>query len=136
VRYDVPRDANNNAIIGDSRNDENVIISQFHLAVLRFHNAVVDYLRGRPEFARASAKRVFQMAQRMVRWHYQWIVIHEYLPLTIGQEPVDEILRRVLVSTTGMIRDSGMLVGILRSPSSFPLPPSALVIRKSVPVIA
>jgi len=94
VRYDVPRDAANNAIIGDSRNDENVIISQFHLAMLRFHNAVVDHLRARPALADASPERIFKMAQRLVRWHYQWIILHEFLPLTIGQDRVEEILRR------------------------------------------
>jgi hypothetical protein len=35
LRYDVPRDASNNAIVGDSQNDENVIISYLHLAMLR-----------------------------------------------------------------------------------------------------
>ena len=33
------------AFIGDPRNDENLVIAQFHLALLRFHNAVVDWLR-------------------------------------------------------------------------------------------
>jgi hypothetical protein len=94
VRYDVPRDANNTAIIGDSRNDENVIISQFHLAILRFHNAVVDHLRARPGTANLSPEQIFRMAQRLVRWHYQWIVVHEFLPLTIGQDRVEDILRR------------------------------------------
>lgn len=94
VRYDLPRDANNNAIIGDSRNDENVVISQFHVAMLRFHNAVTDHLRARPALAGASPERIFQMAQRLVRWHYQWIVLHEFLPLTIGQERVTDILRK------------------------------------------
>jgi Animal haem peroxidase len=94
VRYDVPRDANNTAIIGDSRNDENIIISQIHLAVLRFHNAVVDYLRTKQGIGDLSAEQIFMMAKRLVRWHYQWIVVHEFLPLTIGQERVDLILRR------------------------------------------
>jgi Animal haem peroxidase len=94
VRFDLPRDANNNAIIGDSRNDENVIISQLHVAMLRFHNAVVDHLRTKPGISDLSADQIFKMAQRLVRWHYQWIVIHEFLPLTIGQERVDEILTR------------------------------------------
>ncbi len=94
VRYDLPRDANNNAIIGDSRNDENVIISQFHMAMLRFHNAVVDHLRAQPSLAGASPERIFQMAQRQVRWHYQWIIVNEFLPLTIGEDRVADILRR------------------------------------------
>ena len=34
------------------------------------------------------------MAQRQVRWHYQWIIVHEFLPLTNGQELVDNLLRK------------------------------------------
>ncbi|BCA53615.1 Myeloperoxidase, thyroid peroxidase, cyclooxygenase catalytic domain [Nitrospira sp. KM1] len=96
TRYDLPRDPNNNAIIGDSRNDENVVISQFHLAMLRFHNAVVDNLRANPAFAHQSAQQVFRQAQKMVRWHYQWIILNEFLPLTIGQDRVDDIMKRGL----------------------------------------
>lgn len=92
ARFDLPRDANNNAIIADSRNDENVLISQFHLAMLKFHNAVIDRLRADPAYADKSADRVFKEAQRQVRWHYQWIVLNEFLPLTIGQDRVDDIL--------------------------------------------
>ncbi len=94
ARFDLPRDGSNNAIIGDSRNDENIIISQFHLAMLMFHNAVTDQVRKDPAFATRSAKDVFTEAQRQVRWHYQWIIVNEFLPLTIGQDRVNEILRQ------------------------------------------
>lgn len=94
VRFDLPRDENNNAIIADSRNDENIILSQFHLAMLKFHNAVTDRLRADPKFAGRSPRQMFKEAQRLVCWHYQWIVLNEFLPLTIGQDRVDEILRR------------------------------------------
>ena len=93
VRFDLPRDANNNAIIADSRNDENLIISQFHLAMLKFHNAVVDWLRSDTAHASRSAKDIFREAKRLVQWHYQWIIVNEFLPLTIGQNRVDEILK-------------------------------------------
>lgn len=93
VRFDLPRDLNHHAIIPDGRNDENVVISQFHLAMLRFHNAVVDRLRSDPAQADRSAREIFGEARRLVQWHYQWIILHEYLPLTIGQERVDEILQ-------------------------------------------
>lgn len=96
IRFDLPRDPNNNAIIADSRNDEHVILAQFHLAVLRFHNAVTDHLRADPSHADQSTERIFKMAQRQVRWHYQWIILHEFLPLTIGQERVDDILQKGL----------------------------------------
>lgn len=93
VRYDLPRDSNHVAIIGDSRNDENLLISQLHLAMLMFHNAVTDRIRQDPAFVNRSPKDVFTEAQRQVRWHYQWIVLNEFLPLTIGQARVDDILR-------------------------------------------
>lgn len=48
IRYDVPRDENNVAIIGDSRNDEHLILNQLHLAMLSFHNNVVKHLRADP----------------------------------------------------------------------------------------
>ena len=50
--FDVPRTNNpivpalssHTAIIGDPRNDENLIVSQFHHTMLKFHNSVVDLL--------------------------------------------------------------------------------------------
>lgn len=90
-RYNLPRDSLGQAIVGDSRNDENVILSQFHLAMLRFHNAVTDDLAGRPEFQSATPERIYQEARRIVTWHYQWIILNEFLPLTIGQQRVDQI---------------------------------------------
>ncbi len=93
VRYDLPRDPNHNAIIADSRNDENILLSQFHLAMLKFHNAVVDRLRADPAQANRSARDMFGEARRQVTWHYQWIIFNEFLPMIIGQNRTDEILR-------------------------------------------
>jgi hypothetical protein len=90
-RNDLPRNGDT-AIIGDSRNDENAVISQFHLAMLSFHNAVTDYLADQPAYRNASAEKLFSDARRLVTWHYQWIILHEFLPVTIGQERVDQIL--------------------------------------------
>lgn len=120
VRYDLPRDANNNAMIGDSRNDENVIIAQMHLAMLKFHNAVVDHLRAQPALASASREQIFTMAQRLVRWHYQWIVLNEFLPGTIGQDRVEDILKR---GTRFYTVDQGLPGDRLRSRSRNPLIP-------------
>lgn len=60
------------AFIGDSRNDENLIVAQLHLAFLRFHNAIVDTLPG-------SDDDRFAAARRLVQWHYQWLVVERYL---------------------------------------------------------
>jgi hypothetical protein len=78
---DMARDSiSGRAIIPDPRNDENLIIVQLHKAVAKFHNQVVDYLRSqglRPEW-------VFETARRLTRWHYQWAVIHDFLPRFVG----------------------------------------------------
>ena len=34
------------ALIGDTRNDENLVVAQFHLSFLRFHNKAIDFLAG------------------------------------------------------------------------------------------
>jgi hypothetical protein len=88
---DLPRNSQGTAIIADPRNDENVIVSQLHLAFLKFHNAVVDYLQAGGV---VDPNEAFDEAQRLVRWHYQWIVLHEFLPKTVGQSLVDNVLRR------------------------------------------
>jgi hypothetical protein len=37
LHFDIPRNSQETALIGDPRNDENLIVSQLHLAFLRFH---------------------------------------------------------------------------------------------------
>ncbi len=32
------------------------------------------------------------MAQRIVRWHHQWLIVHQFLPVTVGQATVDDVL--------------------------------------------
>ncbi|MGW0807524.1 peroxidase family protein [Nonomuraea sp. NPDC002799] len=84
---DLPRRANRTAIIADPRNDENLIIAGLHAAFLLFHNRVVDHLR-----AQGQQGNVFEAARQLVRWHYQWIVLKEFLPLIIGPSVVNDIL--------------------------------------------
>jgi hypothetical protein len=87
--HDLPR-LGNRALIGDPRNDENLIVSQLQQVFLRFHNAVVDAVR-RQGFRGDDA---FKEAQRVVRWHYQWIVVNDFLRAhVVGPEIVDDILR-------------------------------------------
>lgn len=82
TREDVPRSSQNVALLGDPRNDENMILNQFHLAFLKFHNRCVDYVK--TEMPGLSPRAIFAEAQRLTRWHYQWIILNEFLPITIG----------------------------------------------------
>lgn len=87
--HDLARNADGRALIGDPRNDENLIVSQLHLLFLKFHNAVVDKVVKPAGLAGGAA---FREAQRIVRWHYQWIVLHEFLPRLVGRRRVRRLL--------------------------------------------
>ena len=90
---DLPRDGDGRAVIGDPRNDENLIVSGLHAAFILFHNAVVAQERGGQRGSGRSRAELFAAARRRVTWHYQWIVVNEYLPQIVGQEAVDAALR-------------------------------------------
>src|SRR5438132_2892534 len=85
---DLPRNRQGRALVGDPRNDVHLLVSQLHLAFLKFHDRIVDLLR--EEGVRSSD--VFNEARRLVRWHYQWIVVHEFLPLSVGEALMDNLL--------------------------------------------
>jgi Animal haem peroxidase len=91
VRFDVPRNSQLVALMGDPRNDENLIVNQLHLALLRFHNRVVDDIRGHLG-PLATTGEVFREAQRIVRWHYQWLILHEFMPLACGDAVAQSVL--------------------------------------------
>lgn len=78
---DLPRNPEGFALIGDPRNDENLIVAQLHLSFLKFHNQVV-----------ATRSLPFEEARRVVTWHYQWIVLHDFLPRLIDQAEIDRAL--------------------------------------------
>jgi len=69
---DLPRNNANpkRALIGDPRNDENAIVSQLQGLILRFHNrTAVD-----------NPNSEFEELQKIVRYHYQYIVLNDFLP--------------------------------------------------------
>src|SRR5258705_1617341 len=78
---DVPRNSEGIAIIGDPRNDSHTLMAQMHLAMQKAHNAFVDDTRGRA----VPEHEVFATAARDLRWHYQWIVLNEFLPSLVGR---------------------------------------------------
>lgn len=77
------------ALIGDPRNDAHLIVAQLHLAFLKLHNAVVDRLA--PD---VPADLRFVEARRLVTWHYQWIVLHDFLPRLVDPATLADVLAR------------------------------------------
>jgi hypothetical protein len=71
------------ALIGDPRNDENLIVAQMHVAFLRAHNRLLEEV---------SSPERFRKAKRSLRRHYQHIVIHDFLRQIAEPSIVDDIL--------------------------------------------
>jgi hypothetical protein len=86
---DLQRNADGIAVIGDPRNDSHMLVSQLHLAMLKAHNAFVDEARG----GGIANDRVFEEAARQLRWHYQWIILNEFLPTLVGESLANQVLR-------------------------------------------
>lgn len=89
---DLARNGQGKAIIGDPRNDENRIISQLQLAFIRFYNAIYTDIESHNPTA--EAKHIYEEARKLTTWHYQWIVIYEFLPTMCGEVIVDKVLGR------------------------------------------
>lgn len=100
VGPDLARNAEGRALIGDPRNDENLIVSQLHATFLQFHNRMVELVF---EECGMTGDDLFKETQRRVRWHYQWVVVHDFLPRIIDGDPGD-----------GSTKDGGVINDILR----------------------
>ena len=66
------------ALIGDPRNDENVIVSQLQGLFLRFHNRLMT----------ENPVLSFADAQRLLRFHYQYVVVNDFLPRIVHSDVI------------------------------------------------
>ena len=73
------------ALIGDKRNDENSIVSQLHSAMMQFHNRLIE----------DGVAHTFGEAQRLTRWHYQYAVVHDFLPTIVCDKVYKSVLPHV-----------------------------------------
>src|SRR5262249_37168205 len=73
------------AIIGDPRNHENVIVSQLQGLFYRLHNGI----------AKARPDLTFAQVQREVRFHYQWVVLNDFLPTIVAPQVLEQVLPHV-----------------------------------------
>jgi hypothetical protein len=89
VFEDLPRDASSSAIIADPRNDEHLMIAGLQCAFILFHNNAVDWAR-----SNGYADAAFEQARQLTIWHYHWLVLHEFLPLVVGQGLVNDVLKK------------------------------------------
>ncbi|HUQ26538.1 MAG TPA: peroxidase family protein, partial [Burkholderiales bacterium] len=65
-------------------------VAQLQALFLKFHNKVYDLLG--PRFPAGKEDERFLAAQRIVRWSYQWIVLHDFLPKVCGTQIVSKVM--------------------------------------------
>ena len=87
---DVPRNHEGLGLVGDPRNDVHVFMSQMQVAFIRAHNHLVDRLRDE----RAREAELFDEARRALAWHYQWVIVNDFLPRLVGDRLIGELLAR------------------------------------------
>ena len=90
---DLPRTGAGRPVLGDLRNEENLILAQLHAVILRFHNRMMDLVDSgvatEPRLARLST---FEQARQLAVWHYQYVLIHDLLPQFVDNTIFDETI--------------------------------------------
>jgi Animal haem peroxidase len=85
---DLPRNAQGVALIVDPRNDVHLFTAQIHTALLHVHNGLVDRLRADG----VAEAELFAEARRAATWHYQWVLLRDFLPRVVGDQLTDRLL--------------------------------------------
>jgi hypothetical protein len=100
IPADLPRAYNRFALIADPRNDENLIVAQLHLAFLFFHNRIVEWLRTGGAHSKSPLQdTVFTEARELAIRHYQWTILHDFLPRLVGRRLIDDLMRSPCIMT-------------------------------------
>ena len=108
---DLARNCEGTAMIGDFRNDENILVSQVQGAFICLHNILMSHAASKAETksdihacAQMGVRKAvwddmvkeelqdFEEVRRFVRLHYQWIILNEFLPAFVHPDVVKEVL--------------------------------------------
>ena len=79
---DLPRNGDGVALVGDPREDANIVLSQLHVAFMKAHNVLV----------KGGLK--FEAARETLCQHYQWIVLNDFLKRIADPIIVDKVRYR------------------------------------------
>lgn len=93
IANDSPRLANGVPLIGDPRNDENLVVGQLHTAFITFFNKIFDDLQaGQISDVGPEGGRTTEKAARLAQWHYQWLILHDFLPRLVLSNIMAQVL--------------------------------------------
>ncbi len=94
---DLSRNPDGSARLIDPRNDENLIVAQIHVLMSKFYNRVLALLREKPELSAGPVDASLgAQARRLVTWHYQWLILHDFLPRFVRAEVLGAVLNQSL----------------------------------------
>jgi Animal haem peroxidase len=85
---DLPRNQQGIALIGDPRNDVHAFMTNLQMAFIRAHNRLVDRLR----VDGVAESDLFEDARLALIWHYQWVIVEDFLPNLVGRDLIQSIL--------------------------------------------
>ncbi len=109
--YDLPRNCKGRALIGDPRNDENIIVSQIQGAFIALHNILMTHVEKggsiHTDIQNCSEMNVrsavwhevippklmgFEQVRRFIRLHYQWLILNDFLPAFVDKKVINSTL--------------------------------------------
>jgi hypothetical protein len=88
-RRDLPRNQQGIALIGDPRNDVHAFMTGLQIAFIGAHNRLVDRLRADG----VADSELFEDARRALSWHYQWVILNDFLPNLVGIAMTTSVMR-------------------------------------------
>jgi len=86
---DLPRNQQGIALIGDARNDVHAFMTGLQVAFIRSHNHLVDRLRADG----VAESDLFEDARLALNWHYQWVILNDFLPNLVGEDLTASVLQ-------------------------------------------
>ncbi len=88
VFFDLPRDEQGNALIGDGKNDENLFVAQMHLLFMSAHNRLYDL------YSDQGAKDPFKEARKELTLIYQRIIQDDFLYRILNHRVFEALFRK------------------------------------------
>lgn len=96
--YDLARSPDGVALIGDPRNDENIFVSQMQLLFHRFHNKLYN-----ERVREGGGGKRFEEALKQARYHYQWLVLFDFLKRLCDREVYKFAVNRLVSGNDPLI---------------------------------
>jgi hypothetical protein len=93
---DLPRNARGIALVGDPRQDENLIIAQLHVHFLKRHNQLVEKLPADAVVPAGGSR--FEQARRLLTWTYQYYALNFFIKKLVDRSIFNRLQEKFTVT--------------------------------------